>query len=250
MQLSQLSSIQFAEKTLSNTSNRYKAIDTEQLVTQVLQNIGLNATIDAISMRGKSTKHAVVLTIQTPVLLAGTECFPRIYILNSYAGESSLQIRIGFYRFICSNGMMIGTTHFGRSIRHVQSGIDKLTELQSAIVAAVQYMTTELPAIAESLNRIVLTASQVESILANIGASQRLADKIMPYVQPSTSINILRYVRPEDKQSDGTLSAWNMWNLINEATRQSSRSQLRALDKDARLFDAIQAELSNGTIAA
>ena len=208
---------------MGGISSRYRPIDTESLVNRVIADIGLPATVGSISNLGnRSTKHAVVLTLTNPVMLAGTECLPRIYVRNSYAGESALTIRVGFYRFICANGMMVGTTHFNGRLLHLESGIKQLPELRRSITGAVQWLVKDLPLLANRLNSVLLTPAQIQSILTSVNASKRLAEAVTTRVSMP-----LITIRPEDRRPDGALTAWNVWNLINELQRQRSRSQLR-----------------------
>lgn len=220
---------------VTERSNRYRSIDTQSLVTRVLSDIGLDASIDSVATPNKSTKHAVVITLSTPVMLAGTSCFPRIYVRNSYAGESALTVRVGFYRLICANGMMVGTTHFNGRILHLESGIKQLPQLRQAVQDAIEWCTTGLPALADRLNQLVLTPVQVSTILASIKASSRLAEAVSYRLQyPLTSI------RAEDRRPDGTLTAWNIWNIVNEVQRVHSRSPLRQLDTNANLLQVVE----------
>lgn len=224
---------------MASISDRYRPIDTESLVTSVVRDIGLNATVESVAGRGsKSTKHAVVLTLDSTVLLANTACFPRIYVRNSYAGESALTVRVGFYRLICSNGMMVGTTHFNGRLLHLDSGIKQLPQLRHQIRDAVQWCTRDLPVLAERLNNIVLSPVQVSTILSSIKASQRLAETV------SLRLHNPRSLRPEDRGVDinGQYypTAWTLWNIVNEAARQRSRSPLRQLDVNSNLLEAIE----------
>ena len=221
-------------------SGRYRPIDTEALVRQIVGDLGMDedSTIDVLRPRGKSSRHGVVLTVGSPVMLAGTSCFPRIYVRNSYAGESSLTVDVGFYRLICSNGMMVGSTHFRGRIRHVQSGVSQLDWLRTQIVAAVQWLQEELPQLVTRLNSNLLTIEQIRAILGAIGAGANLL-KHMEHVM----YNPTHYLRPEDRSPQG-LTAWNVWNVVNEQMRRRSRSPLRQLERNSGLLDAINAEIS------
>ncbi len=224
---------------LNRVSGRYRTIDTQSLVTRVLEDLALNATIDSVTGRGRrSTKHAVVITLSTPVMLAGTACFPRIYVRNSYAGESALTVRVGFYRLICSNGMMVGTTHFNGRLLHLESGIRQLPQLRKSIQSAVEWCTVELPRLADRLNAIQLTGVQISTILASISASKRLAEAV------SYRVAHPGQVRPEDRIQDAAgnlgFTAWNVWNVINETQRERSRSALRQLDVNANLLQVVE----------
>lgn len=239
MQLNQLSADKYST---TGVSNRYRVIDTEQLVTQICSDIGLNASSETIypriSTRGKkqTTKHAVVLTLGSTVMLAGTPVFPRIYVRNSYSGESALTVSVGFFRLVCSNGMMVGTSHFNGRILHLQSGINQLPQLRKSIVQAVEWCRVELPKLAARLDATVLSPNQISTVLASVSASKRLAEAVSTRVQLP-----MHMLRPEDRRPDGQLTAWNVWNIVNEQARVRSRSQLRQLDVNAGLLDAIEA---------
>lgn len=233
--ISNVSINQFIGKALANTSGRYRPVDTESLVQSIIRDLGIDATVDSVSGRGhKSTKHAVVLTLPKPVLLAGTACFPRIYVRNSYNGESALTVRVGFYRLVCTNGMMIGTTHFNGRIVHLESGVKQLAALRRSLVDAVEWCTVELSKLADRLNQIILTPVQITTVLASIGASKRLGERVSTVVAwPFVSL------RAEDHKQ-GQITAWNLWNIVNEQQRTLSRSPLRQLEVNARLLDAVE----------
>lgn len=225
----------YAGRACQSTSGRYRPVDTESLVNRIVADLKLGAVVESIGNRGKSTKHAVVLTLAEPLMLAGTTCYPRIYVRNSYDGESALTVRVGLYRLICSNGLMVGTTHFNGRILHLESGVRQLAQLRREIITAVKWCTEELPKLAARLNSVALSPNQISTVLASIGASKRLAERISSRVQyPSV------YLRPEDRRADTQLTGWNVWNIINEQQREMSRSPLRQLEVNARLLDAVE----------
>jgi hypothetical protein len=53
---------------------------------------------------------------------------PEIILVNSHDGSSSYQIRAGIYRFVCCNGLIVGSDQFCRRIRHQGSIIDKVVD--------------------------------------------------------------------------------------------------------------------------
>lgn len=230
-------------------SGRYRPIDTESLVRQALERIGLNADIRVMGSRSrKSTRHGVVLRLSESVVLGNTVCFPQIYVRNSYAGESSLRINVGFYRLICSNGMVVGTDYFDKRIRHVQAGVDQLGELMDQLVAAVAWIRNELPGLVSKLQARVLTSTEITAVLDQLDLSKSTRSALDLAMR-----HPLQLVRPEDRiqngerdtytagePSDGEFSAWNLWNLVNEYLRRRSRSELRQVGKNLDLLQVIQ----------
>ena len=92
-----------------NVSERYQVINTMDVV-QEFERFGFElASVEAGNVRnldkvGKG-KHMVRMT--TGEKLFG-EMRPEVIINNSYDGTKALNIRIGMFRFVCSNGMIVG----------------------------------------------------------------------------------------------------------------------------------------------
>ena len=67
--------------------------------------------------RGKNTifsKH--MIQFQNPDIMVkgadGDNAFPRILVTNSHDGMNSFQFRVGIFRLVCSNGLVIATEEF------------------------------------------------------------------------------------------------------------------------------------------
>ena len=92
-----------------NVSERYQVINTMDVVNE-FERFGFElASVEAGNVRdlakiGKG-KHMVRMT--TGEKLFG-EMRPEVIINNSYDGTKALNIRIGMFRFVCSNGMIVG----------------------------------------------------------------------------------------------------------------------------------------------
>lgn len=61
----------------------------------------------------------------------GDEVIMRAVVINSYNGSNSLQIMLGAFRLVCSNGMILGDTMFDYSAKHFQNGIDTSMIMES-----------------------------------------------------------------------------------------------------------------------
>ncbi len=92
-----------------NVSTRYQVINTMDIINE-FERFGFElASVEAGNVRdlakvGKQ-KHMVRMT--TGEKLFG-EMRPEVIINNSYDGTKALNIRIGMFRFVCSNGMVVG----------------------------------------------------------------------------------------------------------------------------------------------
>lgn len=158
------------------------------------------------------SKHMVVF--QNPDLKIksndGDDAFPRIILTNSSDGFNSFQFRVGIYRLICSNGLVIADEEFSSfKIRHMGYTFE---ELQDTITAAV----ADLPNRLEILNKMqekVLTQEEKEQFATNalkIRAGVSLKEK-KDYSR-ETLEDLLTPIREEDEGD----SLWRVFNILQE----------------------------------
>lgn len=225
-------------RTVRPVTSKYVTMDTSELVRKVINDLGVAAQIRVLNSRSrKSTKHMVEIRLQRPLQLLGTECYPTVYVRNSYAGEGSLQVTVGFHRLICTNGMTVGSVDFQERINHVgKRNQDKFTQLSNTIKRAIEFSCTRLEAIAEKANSKQATDAEIRLLLGSISASQGLSKRIKDAMQ---------YVRPEDLtgpvdyRGQPTLTLWGIWNIINEQIRKSGRSEMRLVERNDKLANAV-----------
>lgn len=222
-----------AEQQKLRVSDKYITMDTSAMVRTVIDKLGVPATIRVFgNKRIKSTKHTVEIRLQTPLMLVGSECYPTVLITNSYAGESSLQVTVGFHRLVCSNGMVAGVVHFRERINHVGAkNSDKFTHLADTIKRAIEFSCSRLEEIAARANAATATEAELQDLLGAVMASPTLAKRVK---------EATRYARPEDRTGpNGTLTMWNLWNIVNEQMRKGGRSEVRLLERNVKLANAV-----------
>ena len=84
------------------------------------------------------------------------EAYPRIILTNSHDGMASFRFRVGLYRCICSNGLVICDENFADlTIRHINYTFDDLRHL-------VVKTMSELPAYIEIMNKMKTTTLNKE----------------------------------------------------------------------------------------
>jgi len=126
-------------------SDRYGFVSTAQVLTS-LELKGW--TVKKISYpkkstRGEHSKHMVELENERLNESFGdATLLPRMFLVNSHDGSSSLQLRAGIYRLVCSNGLMVGedwaalrVLHRDSLIKDVGNGIDTLVARIPHLVA-------------------------------------------------------------------------------------------------------------------
>jgi hypothetical protein len=215
-------------------SDRYQRVDTNTLIERVS---GVLNTIDEEytyrvrrAARASCTNTTHVVEFRLPKINMGG-IVPMIYIKNSYGGESSLHIRLGVYRFICDNGLVVGDEFYNERIVHVrgQTLESKLQSLEANIICAVGKIRSELVGhILDMQSRTLYINEQLE-IINGLGFPPRVTQECIN--------RRLVPIRAED--ADGNV--WNLWNTINEVLRERSRSELADYNKQSGLINNIMA---------
>lgn len=91
-------------------------------------------------------KHVLIFT--RPDLQIDSENQIRVLVTNSHDGSSSFRINLGIYRFVCSNGLIVGETFFNAKIRHsaknitlkINEAIDEVVRLAPVLKANILKM--------------------------------------------------------------------------------------------------------------
>lgn len=77
-------------------------------------------------------------------------------VKNSYDGSSTLQIMLGAYRLVCSNGMVVGKQFFSFSQRHVGGNTQiKIDAIQGKVLALADQFRNMLPRLQQMGNTLM-----------------------------------------------------------------------------------------------
>lgn len=217
------------------TTDKYKFINTDVLVervSQVLADQGLNSQYVIKSSRGaKTTRHIVDFRFDQTVNFLGDQVNPRIIIINSYNGESALQVRVGLYRLVCSNGLIVGQDWFTERIIHLKglTTDQKLAVLNEKVLAAIRYIQQKLNGLEPVLSR-KLTLVQELNIVSSLGLADKHVNNIHNMLLSPYRAS---YLRP----ADNTSTVWGLYNVINENIK--GKTQYTNDIKNLNLMDKI-----------
>lgn len=111
----------------------YKVVDNKQILShfgKIADELKLDwALIKGYLIRGGSKS---IMEIEFPnksiVAKKGDVLNLRAYLTNGFDGFSSAKLEFGFFRLVCSNGMIIGTKDIQMSYRHVGQVNERLIE--------------------------------------------------------------------------------------------------------------------------
>lgn len=222
-QVRALAPVAFATEPTSNkVSDKYLHVNTETIIDDLAKLGWFPVTASQRKARtsDKTTifsKHMV--SFQNPDLMIkgknGDDAFPRIILTNSHDGFNSFQFRVGIYRIVCSNGLVVADEEFSAfRIRH--KGYT-FAELQEVIIQAVKDLPNKVQILNEMQLRELTPAEQRQ--LA-IDAMQLRTNRIDAEWDEETIQDVLTPTRDADKGND----LWKVFNVIQEKITQGGYS--------------------------
>jgi hypothetical protein len=187
-------------------TDKYKLAKTSEMI-KTIEDLGYKMDkFVAMKVRKKERhgfqKHRVIFT--SPTLKATVDGVPQLLLTNSHDGTSSVILQIGFFRFICSNGLVVGNNLIQPvKIRHSGDNFnERLIEGINFIVAQADKLTASI----DKMKQVKLSDAQAKefqraAIQNRLGSDVKLESFTVP-VQ-----------RDEDKQND----LFTVMNVVQEA---------------------------------
>lgn len=187
-------------------SDQYQPIATMTVVNALRDAIGVEVfgATQAKSRDATKRAHAKhVLRLRRPCD-ANAQDVPELLLTNAYDGSTSYKLELGAYRFVCANGLVVGSTWDSASVKHI--GADALPEMaeQSARLAL------KFDSIHETIETWKSQALNPSDIghFANAAAQLRFD----PTEETVSAPDIIRARRTEDRASD----LWTIFNRTQE----------------------------------
>ncbi len=146
------------------------------------------------------TRHMVRLRHRG--LLGNEGEVPEIILINSHDGASSYQLMAGYFRFVCSNGLIAGDVTQDVRIRHSGDIVGNVIEGSYEVLRNVQ----EIEHRKQAFQGILLSAPE-QRLLATEAMKLRWEDSA-----PVSAERILQPHRHEDQKP----TLWNTYNVIQE----------------------------------
>jgi hypothetical protein len=222
-------------ETVHTNSPKYVQVSTKAVIDRLAAAGWVPVRVATRRTNSPYARHLV--EFRNPEFCKDAEYEPRIILTNSHDGTSSFQLKLGIFRLVCSNGLVLGrTTYSTHRIRHVGFCISKV----SAALAQLERDTASIQKIVGALSGQDLTPTQAAEF-AYKAAALRFGDKV-----PVSYASILKARRPED----AGLSLWRVFNVIQEnlikggLTYQSiNEATGRVRNQSTRRVSAIEANL-------
>ena len=124
---------------LETLSDKYKLVPTK-LIADKFKSLGfVTADYQEVKVRKASRagfqKHMVRMNNPKLLTSAHNDLKLQLVITNSHDGLSSFSIKLGIYRLVCSNGLMVGETFESVTLRHTGSIIEQVDQAVERMVA-------------------------------------------------------------------------------------------------------------------
>lgn len=210
-------------------SSRYVHVNTMDVI-DIMRNEGFVVADQKVSKTRKSdpafARHSVVF--RSEELGQSSDTFvPQAIFTNSHNGSTTAEFKLGLYRFVCANGLVVGNTYANASIKHIG-------DLARQVIDRIKEMSKETSRVFSKIdewNKIDLDKSKRASF-AEQAMELRFGDKAKQY----DFMDVLKARRLEDDAGD----LWSTYNIIQENTtkgglvgRNANNRQIRSKDLKA-----------------
>ena len=199
-------------------------------VVEDLMNLGWQVT-KAQEVRSKKykgfQKHVVVFR-HPDIMIKGKDsddAFPQILLTNSHDGKAAFNFRVGIFRLVCSNGLVISDADFSNvSIRHINYTFESLQ-------AKVAEMIAKLPNLVNKINQFKQTQLTEDQMVDFATKAMRLRTK-----QQVDVLDVLTATRPQDEGND-------LWLTMNRIQEKLTGGSYRAGRRKARSIKNFQKDI-------
>jgi hypothetical protein len=235
----------FTTEKAAHLTDKYIQTPTSRVVEDLMR-LGWQVT-KAQEVRSKKykgfQKHIVVFRHPDIQIKGknGDDAFPQILLTNSHDGKAAFNFRVGIFRLVCSNGLVVSDADFNNvSIRHMNYTFESLQ-------AKVNEVIEKLPGLVQKINlfkNTKLTDDQMNEF-AYKAATLRTKAKV-------NVMDLLEATRTEDQGND----LWAVFNRVQEkilggsfrSGKRKSRS-VTSFQKDIELNEQLF-ELAGSYLAA
>lgn len=157
-----------------------------------------------------------------------------IVFYNSHDGKSSMKLFAGMFRFICSNGMIIGEGS-EESMRHYKSNLDNFEELLNLTINKLG----NVDELTQQMKNITPNQEQVQKF-ANLALQTRYdSDEIAKEDRTRNSYNqrtISQILRPT-RAADASNDAWTVFNRVQESILRGGMHVIGEKTREGYKFD-------------
>jgi len=221
----------FTTEKAPHLTDKYIQTPTSRVVED-LMSMGWQVTKaqEVKARKGKGFQKHMIVFRNPEIMIKGAngdDSFPQILLTNSHDGKAAFNFRVGIYRLVCSNGLVVADSEFGNmSIRHINYTFENLREKMNGLIA-------KLPGLVQKINLFKLTQLTNAQIVefATKAASLRTKQRV-------NITDLIETTRNEDQGND----LWVTYNKIQEkilggnyTTGKRKARSVKSFQKDIEL---------------
>ncbi len=229
---------------MEGVSSRYSFVPTVKAI-DLLRDVGwqpIFATQSGVRKRARDGYQKHLIRFAQPDLIMRDERID-LLLYNSHDRGCSFKIMVGIWRFICSNGLVVGDEYANFSHKHIGFNPDDFMQSAVQIAGSAGNIAGQM----DELKQIELIP-EAQSIFAK-SAHQLVYDE--PNEAPVQANDLLKTRRYEDEGCN----VWNTYNRIQEniidgglrgskvgangRRRRVTTRPVKALDKNLKLNQAL-----------
>lgn len=194
-----------AKTAAPETSARYSFVSTADIVQRMEKAGFYVAAASAANPRSRDvafSKHLVDFRLKNAERLYNTE--PRVILINSHDGSTAAKVMSGLFRYVCSNGLVVGSAIQQVSQRHAgDAAAEIIHRMQDSARRA-----TEMYARIERWSKIECADKDIE-VYGRLATQLRWGNANLFDLD-----EVLRPRRKEDERGD----LWTVFNRVQENT--------------------------------
>jgi hypothetical protein len=187
-------------------SSRYVHVNTSDVIN-VMNDAGFTVHEQRVDKARKSPlefqRHMVVFrndSVQTP----DGSYVPQMLWINSHNGKSPAVMKLGIYRFVCTNGMVVGNDFATERVRHAgelaKEVLDRVRNLSAKSVKVFDQI--------DAWSKIDLSQAQRDEFARRAAVIRFGEAKLQQY----NHLDLLNVRRTEDDKGD----MWSVFNRVQE----------------------------------
>jgi len=228
-QIKQIAPSVFTTEKASHLTDKYVQTPTSRVVED-LMNLGWQVTKaqEVKSRKYKGFQKHLVVFRHPEIMIKGKngdDAFPQILLTNSHDGKAAFNFRVGIFRLVCSNGLVISDADFNNvSIRHINYTFETLQ-------AKVQEVIAKLPGLVQKINLFKSTELTENQMI-------EFATKAME-LRTKQRVNIMDVLSADRLQDVGN----DLWLVFNRVQEKLIDGSYRAGKRKARSVKNFQKDI-------
>lgn len=198
----------FTTTSAPHVSTNYTHIPTSQVIQDMISLGWTPVSAQEVRARkGKGFQKHIIRFQNQNIMIKGNDgddVFPELLLTNSHDGKNAFHLRVGLYRLVCSNGLVIADDEFSNvSIRHMGYTFD---ELRTQVLG----MIDTLPNLVNKINTFRNTELSEDKI-----TEFAVKAAMLRWKNQDVRINVDALVASQRNQDNGP-NLWNVFNRIQE----------------------------------